>query len=359
MSPSSFSTLPVDIVLEILARVPKRFHPSLSCVSKNFRRLLRSPDIHKIRSLHRKDSLFLCFSGKTYEKPSNWFTLRRAENNPTENHFVSIDLTFPSQTEKDPSIVAIGPELFFICGSFYPSSAMWVLDSRTATFRQGPSSRADRLYRSVGVVGSKVYVIGSYRDSEIHVESFDVNTRTWELAPVPKDQEDWWGSTSAVSLNRKLCTLSFSEISKCYDTRDGSCERLGLPKGIKWCWSVMNNLLYVYYARFGLMWYDSELRLWRVVNGLNHLNKVRSVAMAEYYGKLALLWVEEKVGVSGEKFLWEEEEVGVSGETKEVWCRMIALEKSEGEVHGIAEAPQLLGSVPRVCRLKHCLSVSD
>ncbi|KAG2259313.1 hypothetical protein Bca52824_078607 [Brassica carinata] len=128
-----------------------------------------------------------------------------------------------------------------------------------------------------------------------------------------------------------------------------SLRELGLPTKGKWlCRTgacVMNNVLYVYYARFGLMWYDSQLRLWRVVNGLSHLNKVRSVAMAEYHGKLA--------------FLWEDDEVGVSGETKEVWCRMIALERSEGEVRGIAEASQLLGSVPRGYRLQHCLSVSD
>ncbi|KAJ4890825.1 F-box/kelch-repeat protein [Raphanus sativus] len=348
MSPSSsFSSLPVDIVLEILARVPRRYHPTLSCVSKNFCRLLRSPEIHKIRSLLSRDSLFICFLGK---RDAQWFTLRRAENNPKENHFASIDLVFPSHTHQEPCVVAIGPEIFFICSSFYPSSNMWVLDSRTGTFRQGPSSRANRLCRSAGVVGSKVYVIGIYTsDDEIHVESFDVKTQTWELAPVPEDQEWWWTAAATVSLKRKVCALRFSgNAIKCYDTRDGSCESLGLPaKGELLCRTgacVMNNVLYVYYARFGLMWYDSDMRLWRVISGLSHLKKVQSVAMAEYYGKLAFLW---------------EEEVGVGGETKEVWCRMIALERSEGEVRGIAEAPQLLGSVPRGYRLQHCLSVSD
>ncbi|CAH8360675.1 unnamed protein product [Eruca vesicaria subsp. sativa] len=345
MSPSSFSSLPNDIVSDILARVPKRFHPTLSCVSKTFRRLLLSPELHKIRSLLRKDSLFISFANKPND--AAWFTLRRAENNPTENRFVSIDLVFPSQREKDPSIVSIGSELFFICGSFYPSSTMYVLDSRTGKFRKGPSSRADKLYRSVGVVGSKVYVVGSYRDDEIHVEAFDVRTQTWELAPFPEDQRSWWGLAATVSLNRKVCTLRyFDNVAKCYDTRDGSCESFGLPKG-DWLGRtgacVMNNVLYVYYARFGLMWFDSELEMWRVVDGLTRLKKVWSVvAMAEYYGKMALLW-EDKVG----------------GERKDVWCRMVSLERSEEGVQGIAEASQLLGSVPRGYRLQHCLSVSD
>ncbi|KAF2616872.1 hypothetical protein F2Q68_00042119 [Brassica cretica] len=67
--------------------------------------------------------------------------------------------------------------------------------------------------------------------------------------------------------------------------------------------------------------------------------------MAEYYGKLA--------------FLWEDDDVGVSGEMKEVWCRMIALERKEEGVDGMAEASQLLGSVLRGYRFHHCLSVSD
>ncbi|KAF3518497.1 hypothetical protein DY000_02061891 [Brassica cretica] len=103
----------------------------------------------------------------------------------------------------------------------------------------------------------------------------------------------------------------------------------------------MENVLYVYYARFGLMWYDTELRVWRVVNGLSDVKKVRSIGMAEYYGKVALLWKEH------------------GGCGKEIWCRMIAMGKCEEGVKGTAESAQLLGSVPDGYRMDNCLSVSD
>ncbi|KAF8107165.1 hypothetical protein N665_0126s0081 [Sinapis alba] len=348
MAPSLFPSLHKDIAWHILARVPKRSYPILSCVSKNLRSLVRSPEIQKIRSLLRKDSLYICFlhTDKTsgVEVP-NWFTLTRTEEGM--NQFVSIELLFPDHDEIMPSIIANGPEIFFISGSFIPSSTLWIFDSRTGEFRQGPNMKVERSFKSVGLVGSKIYVVGGCMMDEVHkAESFDLNTLTWEPAPSP-DKERLSFSTADVSLDRKVCALmSGGAITVCYDPSDGSCDVFDLPKD-KW-WKtgvcVMDNLLYVYYGRFGLMWYDTELKLWRVVNGLDDLKKVRSVAMAEYYGKMALLWRDLAC---------------VGSATKEVWCRMIGLERSEGGIDGTAEAAQLMGSVPCEYRFQHCLSVSE
>lgn len=207
---------------------------------------------------------------------------------------------------------------------------------------------ADHFVKSVGLVGSKIYVVGGYVNGESHqAESFDLKTQTWETAPRP-NPERLFHATADVSLDRKVCALlSLGAIVVCYDpSRDGTCTSFVLPKD-KW-WEtgvcVIDNVLYVYYARFGLMWYDTELKVWRVVNGLDDMKKVRSVAMAEYYGKLAFLWREYGV---------------VGGVRKEIWCRMIALDRSEEGINGIAESGQLMGSVPRGYKLQHCLSVSE
>ncbi|CAN7060530.1 unnamed protein product, partial [Brassica rapa subsp. trilocularis] len=346
MSPSQFSSLPKDIVWQVLARVPKRSYPLLACASKNFRLLVRSPEIHKIRSLLRKDSLYICFMDKTNRPQTpHWFTLRRAENNPLENEYVSVDLAFPDHDESNASIIAYGPEIFFICGAHVHSSNLWVFDSRSGQFRRGPSMNVTRMYKSVGLVGSKIYVVGGNMAGDIQAESFDLKTEAWEPAPtpVPKEEKTWLASVT-VSLDRKVCALMLvGAYTVCYDPWDGSCDSFALPED-KW-WKtgvcVMENVLYVYYARFGLMWYDTELRLWRVVNGLDHVKKVRSVGMAEYYGKVALLWKEH------------------GGCGKEIWCRMIAMGKCEEGVKGTAESAQLLGSVPDGYRMDHCLSVSD
>ncbi|CAF2280730.1 unnamed protein product, partial [Brassica napus] len=346
MSPSQFSSLPKDIVWQVLARVPKRSYPLLACASKNFRLLVRSPEIHKIRSLLRKDSLYICFMDKTNRPQTpHWFTLRRAENNPLENEYVSVDLAFPDHDESNASIIAYGPEIFFICGAHVHSSNLWVFDSRSGQFRRGPSMNVTRMYKSVGLVGSKIYVVGGNMAGDIEAESFDLKTEAWEPAP-SLEEEMTWLSAATVSLDRKVCALMLvGACAVCYDTRDGSCTEFKMK--IEEWWKtgacVIDNVLYVYYGRPGLMWYDTKMRVWRVVTGLGDLKKVRSVGMVEYYGKLAVLWKEHS-----------------GGATKEIWCRMISLERSEDGISGTAEeSSQLLGSVPRCFRLHRVLSVSD
>ncbi|CAH2061553.1 unnamed protein product, partial [Thlaspi arvense] len=251
------------------------------------------------------------------------------ENNPTENQFaVATNLVFPYDYDPNPSAIAIGLEIFFICGAYTPSSRLLIFDTRS--------------------VGGKIFVIGGFRGDEIQEESFDLKTQTWEQVPDP--EENWWWdrSKSLVSLDKKVyALLSHEQIAVHYDTIDGSCGSFVLPKDDDLCEAgvcVAENVLYVYYARFGLMWFDSELMLWKVVEGLSHLNKVRCVGMAEYYGKMAVLWEETR---------------GVSGERKEIWCRMIALGRSEVGIHGTAETAKLLGSVPLGYRMECCLSVLD
>ncbi|VVB09425.1 unnamed protein product [Arabis nemorensis] len=346
-SPSLLNSLPIELIWTITARVSRRSYPILSCVSKNFRSTLLSPEIHKIRSLLDTDSLCISFTDETKNDPTrNWFTLRRIENNPTQNQFVSVSIPFDYRSEPNPSIIAIGPEIFFICGSYIPSSRLWIFDTRSQRFRRGPNMQVDRSYKSVGLVGDKVYVIGGDRDYKVQAETFDLKTQTWELAPNPEEEEEWISSAN-VSLDKKVYALtSYGDIALHYDTRDGSCGSFELIKDKWWRTGVcvMDNMLYVYYARFGLMWYDFELMLWRVVYGLDVLKSVGSVGMAEYYGKLAFLW---------------EESCDVSSETKEIWCRMIGLVRSEKGIHGTSEPSRLLGIVPRGYRMQQCLSVSD
>ncbi|XP_023640002.1 F-box/kelch-repeat protein At2g44700 isoform X2 [Capsella rubella] len=339
-SPPSFSSLPFDIVLNVIARVPKRYYPILCCVCKSLRSLVRSPEIQKTRSFLGKDSIYLCFMNRTKHPDTfDWFTLRRTENSTTENVFASIDFPCPYSA----STVAVGPEIFVFPGSDSTSPYFWIFDTQSGKVRQGPRLIVKRRTTSVGLVGGKIYVIGGCRSDKIPAEAFDLKTQTWEAAPIPDAIGRFiWICGANVSLDRKVCAISVHGGMVCYDTRDGSCERSELPNDTWWksgvC--VIDNVLYVYFSRFGLMWYDTELLLWRVVYGLD-LGKTQYVGMAQYYGMLA--------------FIWEKPSL-VSGESKEIWFRMIGLLRSDVGIH---ETPsQLLGVVPCGYRLQHCLSLS-
>ncbi|EOA25748.1 hypothetical protein CARUB_v10019110mg [Capsella rubella] len=346
--PPSLFSLPKDIVLTILGCVPKRYYPILCCVSKKMRSLVRSPAIFKNRSSHRKDSLYISFIDKTKRPETfHWFSLGRCKNDTSKNDLVSIDVPLlPDPCRYSSSVLAVGSEIFFISGTNTLSSSVSIFDTKSRIVRQGPQMLVRRRYNCVGLVGSKIYVIGGYRGNEIPAEVFDLKTQTWEAAPVPEERGCFtWITAAKVSVDKKVCALSFRLGGMtCYDTRDGSCERIELPDD-KW-WKtgvcVIDNVLYVYFSRLGLMWYDTKLMVWRVVNGLD-LGKSGCVAMGEYYGKLA--------------FVWEEPSL-VNGERKNIWCRLIGLLRSDEGIDGsIAEGSQFLRTVPSSFSFYHCLSL--
>ncbi|XP_010512885.1 PREDICTED: F-box/kelch-repeat protein At2g44700-like [Camelina sativa] len=351
-SPSSFTSLPRDLVLNILVRLPKRLYPILCCVSKNLRSLVRSDEIQETRSSHGKDSLYICAKDATIDEENiftdtyHWFNLRRVEKSNTENVLVSVDFSFlPETCRRSASVVAYGPEMFFIPGVNHYSSSFRIFDTQSGNVRQGPSLLAYRMHNCVALVGGKIYVIGGCREDDLIAESFDLKKEAWEPALRPHEEESRiWTYGIGAPLDRKVCAVSFVQGLTCYDTRDGSCESSELPFGMWWrsgvC--VIDNVLFVYFTRFGLMWYDTELRLWRVVYDLDLDKPLGFVAMDEYYGKLAFLWRKPSLLFPG---------------SIEIWCRMIGLARSEAGFSGAAEPSQLLRIVPPTFSFNHCLSV--
>lgn len=93
-SPPSLFSLPNEIVLSCLARVPKIYHLNLSWVSKNLRALVRSLPEHKgLRSVPHKSSLYLCFR-EDGNSSFHWLTLTTTT---TEDYGLVLNPTpFPS-----------------------------------------------------------------------------------------------------------------------------------------------------------------------------------------------------------------------------------------------------------------------
>ncbi|CAN6933426.1 unnamed protein product [Brassica oleracea] len=104
-SSSPITSLPEDVVVDILARVPRRDYPRVSLVLKRFRSLVSSPEIYA-----RRSSLG-CTEHCLYDVLYNWashvdrlYTLRQKEKDkglvlipglpdmPTEGSFVAVGL---------------------------------------------------------------------------------------------------------------------------------------------------------------------------------------------------------------------------------------------------------------------------
>lgn len=332
----SFSSLPDEIVLDCLQRVPRSYYLNLCRVSKTLRSLVRSPELSRLRSLLPKKSVYVSFSENNAPHTIyRWFTLKKTTMKTAMKTFgyklVKIPIPFPSHHHMyNSSAVAVGSEIYFVGGSFIPLSDLWILDTRTGMFTQGPSMKVARTDEaSVGVINGKIYVIGGCEDKR-QAEVFDPKSRNWKTAknPEEKSQRGLMTRLSAVSLDWKVYTVEVGRIGV-YDPREGKRkETLKIPSDIVWCMCVVNDVLYACYFQQGLMGFDVNRKVWVKVVGLKTLNvKFDVTVMAEYDGKLAILWCE----------------IDDTKTKKEIWCSVIAfgLEKGfVGRLSGLALWPQ-------------------
>ncbi|KAL1191997.1 F-box/kelch-repeat protein [Cardamine amara subsp. amara] len=359
-----FSSLPEDVILNCLARVPRRYYPIVSCVSKSFRFLVLSPDLAHIRSLMGKDYplIYVCFTEKETTSLGmifHWFTFNPKEKQTSgQNNSIQV----LSQHKLYCSTVSIGSKIYFVGGSMNKmSSSLWIFDSWSGELREGPSMKVARMLPGVAVVDEKLYVMGGCSEALIQVEVFDLENQTWKVGPMSPHGEIRYGQglrgygvivTEAVASEGKVYGMSYREGShRIYDTKDGRCETLKMANEDTWrrggvC--VINNVMYVNYSDVGVMWYDSEDKVWKVVKGLKKLVKPIdiSVGMLDCNGKLAFLWEDER-DVEGKK------------SEKRIWCAMILLDRSGVEIYGKVEWSDLVGSVPWYYEIWRCLGVSN
>ena len=340
----SFSSLPDDIILNVLARVPRRYQPILSCVSKKLRSLVRSSELQITRSLRGKGDRFYVGFKKAYSCSSyvtwdsyHWFTF-------TESHHRLASIPFPSSPLKPYSTtpIMVGTDIYIVGGS----RNMWILDTRSGKLLRGPKSPVFRDRAAVGLVNDKIYIFGgtcpkSYYE-DIQAQAFDLNTQTWQLAPNPSVKVNSINNSVVTpALGRKIYVMSGKNVIV-YDTRDGTCDEIIRAEDFNsQTICVVDNVLYMHYHDVGLMWYESKAKEWRVVHGLKFKGYFSNIKMAEYNGKLAFLWHSVNNG--------------------EVWCSMIALYGSSNvAIRGLVEwSDRLLSDVPFSYYVKDFMVCTD
>ncbi|XP_010474406.1 PREDICTED: F-box/kelch-repeat protein At2g22030-like [Camelina sativa] len=357
-SSSSFSSLPNDIVLNCLARVSRRYYPTISCVSKRFRSLVRSPELADMLSLVSRDNLIFYFSFlESHEiliKNFHWFTLNPNEKKTSGITLNSVEVL--SQEMLCSSSVSIGYKIYFVGGStLNPSSGLWIFDSWSGQLCEGPRMKLARSTPGVAVVDEKLYVMGGCCEDEIQVEVFDTNSQTWDIGPCGEGlmrPSRRMNVKEAVALEGKVYgMMSFTDGNHIiYDTKDGRCETFKMvTEEAFWrrgALCVINSVIYVYDSNLGIMWFDSKDKVWREVKGFGTLDKMNlMVGMVDCNGKLGFLWGGPPVGSM------------VDG-NRGFWCAIIALDRSGVEIHAKVERSHLVGSVPNYYEFWSCLSVS-
>ncbi|KAL0897725.1 hypothetical protein Bca101_081686 [Brassica carinata] len=313
---SCLSSLPDDVVLNCLTRVPRCDHLNMSCVSKTLRSLVRSPELCRLRSCLPKKSVYLFYHNYQEPQTYHWITLRRSEKMITTHDY---------QMEHRSCSLA---EIYFTDhGCSCPSRNLWVLDTRSGTIRMGPSMKVARWAWSTGrgVVDRKIYAIGG-TDGESQLEVFDPETQTWEFAGEEKVQCE---SRFSASLENKVYMVdSLHRRINAYSPREGisneATERL--TDQINYM-CVVENVIYAWFKWSGLKWFDTKLKVWRRLvdsYGKVTFSSISADRMAEFEGKLAVF----------SKTIRFTDAVEVK---MEIWCKIIALDRVGEEILGKIE----------------------
>ncbi|EOA14746.1 hypothetical protein CARUB_v10028040mg [Capsella rubella] len=349
---TSNPSLPYDLVLTCFARVSRLYYPTtLSLVSKSCRSLIASPELYKTRSLlnHKESCLYVCLEFSS-DPNQRWFTLCRKPNQTLTNKssvYALVPVPVPSSPPVNSNrLVTVGSNIYIFsrCNENAPSSSVSIVDCRSHTRHEAPRMRMKRSHPAVNVVDGKIYVAGGLEmedsKSSNWMEVFDPKTQSWELVCSPLDMRCCSIHKSFV-IEGKIYLFGGKDMA--YKPKEDKWiaiteENLYYILGRSWLsYRVIDNVIYCWNRQDGIMWYDSEVRYWIKLKGLEGLPTFAgysSVRLVDHGGKLVVLW-DKYVPASRYK-------------VKVIWCAVISLEKRNSEkVLGKVEWFDVVLTVPK------------
>ncbi|KAJ4884172.1 F-box/kelch-repeat protein [Raphanus sativus] len=317
-SPSSSSpitSLPEDIVVDILARVPRRDYPRVSLVSKHFRSLVSSREIYARRSsLGCTEHCIYLVLFDSDNGHNRLYTFRRKEKDKDSPCLVLIP-GLPDMP-RGGSYVAVGSRIYVFCeiNSFF-------IDCTSHTVQHLPRMPVPMSNTAADVICGRIYVIGCISSKSKAMVVFDTQTQTWVTMPgMELYDNDVDAYTSLVVMGGKLYARGFQD-NFAYDPKESKRETDEVVSLNYWddenaC--VVDDVLYFYDWSGKLRAYDPERKCWVVVKGLDDLSAwtrrvgcFLGVTTSNYAGKLVL-------------FFRSREIIG------EICCAEISLERRKG-----------------------------
>ncbi|KAJ4905999.1 F-box/kelch-repeat protein [Raphanus sativus] len=320
-------SLPDDVTVDIVARVPRSHYPTLSLVSKSFRNLIASSKLYKRRSQlgitqHRLYAVLR--NRKTGE--FSFYILHRKLNG--YNRLVPVR-SLPFMSPRG-SCVPVGSEVYV-----FNDLSVLIFDCTSHTVQRMSNFPERMSYKEVNVIGKKVYVIG---DALCHyveqtgwmkwwrkaVTVFDTETQLLEPKLVNEDMAVGLGPfwSDSVVMDGKIYLKGYMNgNSFAYEPEERKWEVMDEVLNSKeWEGScVVDDVLY-YHDRSGkaLRAYDPKQGCWSVVNGLEEFLAVETArsgwSRTVNYGpdKLALFFPKRQYG------------------EKMICCAEVALERRQG-----------------------------
>ncbi|CAF1699618.1 BnaC03g16810D [Brassica napus] len=297
--------LPEDVIIDILARVPRCNYPRLSLVCKHFRSLIASPMLFAVRSLLgcTELCLYVLLHNRETGGDQRWSILRQKIK---DNSRLVLIPSLPVAQR----YAAVGSKIYMFDSTKDDSVTTNVLsfDCRSHTVQPLPS--IVNVYTTVAdIINGKIYGLGYHNtNSEKPMVVLITETQTWEpVMTIPESVYYMWPPNFVMMVGKMymLCPGG----SYVYDPKESrweTDEKLKFwvkgtydPKQRRWEW-------------------------WKVWNKTKSCSPVSWTKIVGYGRKLALFFCKEEVT----RERWGAD---ISPERQEIWCAEISLERQEGE----------------------------
>ncbi|EXC19724.1 F-box/kelch-repeat protein SKIP6 [Morus notabilis] len=343
-------SLPNDVALQCLARVPRRYHRVLAAVSKPIRSVLSSPHFFAVRSsLNCTELLPYLRIRSRYCHTVGWFTVFGRRPDDGKNDIIVAPVPGDPNDRLDWSnYAAVGPKIYVvggISGDCY-STELWIFDCRFHTWERGPSMpTVQRCAAKTVVLDGKIYAIGCWTEENSWVNVFDTVDGRWEALPSPKLRVYGKEVDGCAIRGGKVCVWSeFEELKFDPATKTWEVFRSGVGSGLRWTTQIceVNGMLYCTENYKGMIkGFDERNGVWKEVKivdntGLlpNHLWKPWMVNVG---GRLVIMgWKELQDQIVNPEL---DDKVGV-------WCAEIEVEKDgDGDFRGEVQWSEMVSSM--------------
>ncbi|CAH8388259.1 unnamed protein product [Eruca vesicaria subsp. sativa] len=324
---SLFTSLPEDVVVDILARVPRCDYPTLSLVSKQFHSLVTSHEIYVRRSLLRctEKCLYVVILNVNESPNDGLYILRRKANGNHRLVYISSLSNWPIAE----SFLVVGSMIYGFGGMDWEiSSRAFSIDCRSHTMQPLPDMPIPMADTCAGFLDGKIYVFGHCSMISEVIVVFNTKTQVWEPRVIKANTSspaEAWHFGQMVVMDDKIYTRYLLN-GFVYVPKENKWEKDEVLNSKTWedggaC--VLDEVMY-YYDSFGkcLNRYDPKERRWGVVKGLDDL--VAEIGFPYWtntlrYGRNLALYFRKREG----------EEPRPSSIQK-IWCAEISLGRRQG-----------------------------
>ncbi|CAA7016974.1 unnamed protein product [Microthlaspi erraticum] len=338
------TSLPDDIIMDIVARVPRCYYPTISLVSKSFGALVASPELYTRRSLLGCSEQ--CLYVVLYIRTTYDLRLSILHRKANKNRLGIIPLFPPLHYSR--SYVAVNSKIYVVVGQ---TNNTQCIDCRSHTLQSTSSIPNIMGLKVAGTIDGKIYAIGGCLTDDDRlskrVKVLDTETQMWE-SRLTKPGINLGSLRPYVVVMEDKIYMKDDEYSFVYGPKENKWELDEMLNSKRWSNAcVVDHVLYYHdICNNMLRAYDPKERCWRVVVGLEELlvNTAGSplTRTVSYGGKLAIFFAK------GE-YIWK---------PNEIWCAEIALERCQGgEIWGKMQWCGVVFNDDNFCMVE-CLAVT-